>query len=795
MRVRGGLTVGVAIIVVSATATSCSSSSHASPPGGSRSGNPAAVVDPARYVNPLMGTGVGGTAVGHIDDSPAADLPFGMIQWGPDTAPHRADGGGYSYSDHDISGLSLTHLNGPGCPALGDVPILPTVGSIGTAPEDATMPFTHAAEHATPGSYRVMLGNGPIDVSLAVAQRSGIASFTFPPTPHANITFKVADSAVPATVAHATVVGKDTIVGSVTSGHFCDTAGTYTLSFVARFDRPFRSVASWRGHTVVAGERTASGPHSGETITFDTRLQRTVRMQVGISFVSIANARANLTSEVRTWNMATVAQAATARWNDMLGRIAVAGGTSSERATFYSALYRSLLHPNVFSDGNGQYPGFDGRIHTATDGPQYANFSGWDIYRSELPLLALIAAPEVSAMMRSLVADTQQSGWVPKLPFTDYETAEMNGDSGAPIIAEAYAFGAREFDASAALHALVRNATTPGSGLGWDVARQDLDEYLRQGWIQVDRRDRTSFDYTIGGSETLEYAIDDAAIAQLASSLGDRATASAFTTRAENWRHLVNPATHWLAARDASGRFPAGPAFQPSPLPGIGQDGWEEGNSIQYSWSVPQDLGGLIDAMGGNAVVVARLDRFFTRLNTSRKAPYDWAGNEPALGIPWVYDDAGAPWRTQDVVRRIATTLYSATPNGLPGNDDLGAMASWYVWAAIGLYPETPGRADLSLGSPLFTSVTVRLSSGRTLVIAAPNASDANRYVQSARLDGSAVEAACGASPARSYKCPWLPAAVVRDGAQLHLVLAGTPNEHWGTAPAAAPPSLTPVTP
>jgi predicted alpha-1,2-mannosidase len=442
----------------------------------------------------------------------------------------------------------------------------------------------------------------------------------------------------------------------------------------------------------------------------------------------------------------------------------------------------------VFSDTNGRYPGFDGRVHTAIGYTQYANFSGWDVYRSQVPLIALLRPRETGDMMHSLLSDYEQSGRLPKWAFAASDAQEMNGDAADPILAGAWAFGVRNFDAHEALRAMVRGANTVGHDLGWDVERQDNDQYLARGWIDVDRRDKTSFDYTIGGSETLEYAIDDAAIAQLAASLGDAKTAATFTTRAENWRKLFNPATGYLAARRPDGSFPPGPAFQGSPLPGIGQDGWEEGNAIQYTWSVPQDLRGLFDAMGGNARVLAALDRFFTKLNTSRKEPYSWAGNEPALGIPWEYDYAGAPWRTQDVVRRIATRLYAPTPDGEPGNDDLGALSSWYVWAAIGLYPERPGTADLVLASPMFSHVDITLGNGRHLVVEAPHASDANRYVQSLRVDGVSTPAACGG---RVYGCPWLPASVLTTGARLDVALGTSPNRTWGAAAPAAPPSIT----
>jgi len=733
-----------------------------------------------------MGTGVGGESVGEIHAFPGADMPFGMLQWGPDTAPQRAAGGGYLAGSTALSGFSLTHLSGPGCAVFGDIPVLPTVGALRGPLENALASFSAANEAAGPGAYSVSLTRPDVRVELGVTTRTGLGRFTFPRTDAANLLLKVADSANGADAAQARVVGDREVQGSVVSGHFCDTPGTYRLSFDARFDQPFTHVAAWRDAAIMPGVRAVAGKHSGLALTFDTRRGTPVQMKVGISFVSVANAAANLDAENTGWSLDSVRAAATRRWNDVLGRIAVGGGTTADQRTFESALYHSLLHPNVYSDVNGQYEGFDNVVHTAAGSVQYANFSGWDVYRSQIPLVALVAPRETGDMMQSLVNDGSQGGFLPKWPLANFETAEMNGDSADAMIADAYAFGVHNFDARAALRLMVKGADTAGTGLGWDVARQDLDEYLTRGWVQADRRDRTSFDYTIGGSETLEYAIDDDAIAQLARALGEHVTAARFAARAENWRNLLDPQTHYLAARRADGSFPPGPAFQVSPLPGIGQDGWEEGNSLQYSWSVPQDLRSLFAAMGGNGVVVSRLDAFFARLNTSRKQPYDWAGNEPALGIPWEYDAAGAPWRTQDVVRRIGS-LYSASPNGEPGNDDLGALASWYVWAAVGLYPETPGRANLFLSTPFFSTVTITLANGRRIVITAPGASTTNRYVQSVRVTGlSAAPAACGEG---SWQCAWLPASVLGTGVRLALTVGANPNRAWATAAAAAPPS------
>ena len=431
----------------------------------------------------------------------------------------------------------------------------------------------------------------------------------------------------------------------------------------------------------------------------------------------------------------TLAAPGAHRWRGCSRVSSSAVAPSRDAATFYSALYRSLLHPNVFSDDNGQYAGFDRRVHTSRDGPQYSNFSSWDIYRSEIPLLAMIAAPEASAMMRSLLADYDQSGWLPKWPYTDVETAEMNGDSTAPIFAEAYAFGAATSTPTPPCERWCSGATTMGTGLGWDVERQDLDEYLRQGWIEADRRDRTSFDYTIGGSETLEYAIDDCAIVQLATRLGDRAVAAAFTGRAGELAPPREPGDA-LARRAPMrrGSSPRGSAFQPSPLPGIGQDGWEEGNSIQYSWSVPQDLRGLIVAMGGNATAVTGLIDFFAqpqhepepavRLGRQR-ARARYPRGCTTTRAPVADARRRAPHRARSCTRPRRTGCRATTTSVRCRRGTCGPRS--------GCTPRRPGRADLALASPLFRCVTVHLSSGHSIVITAPGASTRNRYVHVVR--------------------------------------------------------------
>jgi len=754
-------------------------------------------LSPSALADPFLGTGVGGSSVGSIDTFPGADMPFGMVQWSPDTNPDRTSGGGYSYRDSAITGFSLTHMSGPGCAVYGDIPILPTVGAIGADPGTSSSPFSHSTEVASPGNYAVTVGKVPVRVQLAVTTRAGLGRFRFPRTGSANLLFKVADSAAGSTRSAVSIVGEREVDGSVVSGDFCGTSGNYRLYFAARFDRSFRSFGTWHAKTVTAGSRTSTKAQSGAYVSFRAPAG-VVEMQVGVSFVSVADARLNIDAEQPGWDMGALVQRDTGIWNQLLGRVQVSGGTYAEERTFYSELYHSLLHPNVFDDANGDYIGFDGKVHVANGYTQYANFSLWDIYRSEVQLLALLVPDRASDMVTSLLADAAQGGGLPKWPVANLESAQINGDSADAFIASAYAFGARHFDVSKALADMVRGASDPQVTTDGHLERQDLAQYLAKGYVPADTLDLTSLTYTVGASETLEYAIDDFAISQLAQAAGATATSRAFLSRAQNWQNLVNPATGFLAGRRADGTFPPGPAFQRSSLPGIGQVGFEEGNAIQYTWSVPQNLRGLFDALGGNSAVIAKLNTFFTQLNAGRKQPYDWAGNEPSLGIPWDYDYAGAPWRTQSVVRRIITTLYGPTPDGEPGNDDLGAMSSWYVWGALGLYPETPGRGELVLAGPLFPHVTVTLGSGQALVIDAPGASATTPYIQGLDVGGLdatgvAPSPSCGAtsrSAPTPYTCPWLPASVSATGAQLDFTMGPAPDTTWGAEPSDAPPSF-----
>ncbi|MDT4987993.1 MAG: hypothetical protein QOI74_2087 [Micromonosporaceae bacterium] len=755
------------------------------------SGSPL-TADPAALVDPFIGTGSGGPVVGDVDTFPGATMPFGMVAWSPDT-PRKPAGGGYSYDDHEITGFSLTHLSGVGCATGGDLPFLPVTGDLPADPGAATLPFTHADESASPGAYAVTAGG--IRTELTVTARSGLARLVYPRTDRARLLVKVANSLNGSAGATFSTVGDREIVGSVTSGRFCGQPNSYTVHFVARFDRPFTASGVWGAATgspasqasatgspasqgsaagVPASRRTltAAGPVAGGYVTFDTRGNPSVGVQIGVSYVDVDGARANLRAEATGWDVGRQRVAARRAWNRQLGKIGIRGGTADQRREFYTALYHTMVGPNLFSDADGRYRGFDGAVHT-TKRPQYANFSGWDVYRSQIPLLALLAPDETADMMASLLRDADEGGWLPKWPVANGYTGVMNGDSADPMLASAYAFGAKGFDARHALDLMVRGAEATGPpGQGWYVERPSQGPYLRQGYVPNTQSTSIS-PLPNGASETLEYAIDDFAIGRLAAATGRQQLVRRFQARSQNWANLFDTATGYIRPRDADGAFPPGPPVGVGP--GFGQSGFQEGNAAQYTWMVPQNLRALADGMGGDAAAARRLDEYFTALNVGPNDPHHWQGNEPTFGTPWAYNTLGQPWKTQATVRRILTELYHAAPGGEPGNDDVGAMSSWFVWSALGLYPQTPGVPMLVVGAPLFAAATVDAGPGRRLEINAAGAGGA--YVRALRVNGHPTGHT------------WLPLAD-RGVTRLDFRLGDTPDTAWGTRRGDAPPSF-----
>lgn len=764
---------------------------------------PALVKDPASLVNPLIGTS------GEVDTFPGPDMPVGMVQWGPDTTPDRPSGGGYEYNDGKLSGFSLTHVSGPGCGVAGDLPVLPLTGTLSGDLGNASVGFNHGDEQTGIGQYKVTDAGG-VTTRLTDTTRAGLGAFTFPAGRQANLLFKLSGGATQVDGTRVQVVNKKEISGSVDSGHFCGANNHYTLHFDVKFDQPFTTSGTWVGSTIhpeatslkagkarqnlrahpskplkerhftvpAAPSPTVHGnvgksdepPTTGANgmyVTFDTSTHTTVRAKVGISYTSDANAADNLATEIRNWDFDAVKQANHDAWNAVLNKIRIGGGSADQQVQFYTALYHALLHPNVFSDDNGQYMGMDNQIHELARGQQdqYANYSGWDTYRSQTQLMAMVEPKVAGDVVTSMLNGYDQTGLLPKWASNNGESYVMVGDPAAGIIADAYAFGARSFDADKALAALQHEATVPNNDRPGESVRDT------KGYLPLDENDYGCCNFYGPVSTQLEYDSADYALAAFAKSLGRTAVYQKFATRAQDWMNVFNPQTGYMQAKDKDGQFAGG--FTPGT-----SNGFVEGTSAQYTPMVPFNLRQLIQARGGAKAYSSYLDSLLANTTDPGNTNADLS-NEPSVEIPWEYDYTGEPWKTQEAVRAAQQKLYFNAPVGSFGNDDLGAMSSWYVWSELGMYPETPGTDTLALGSPAFPVAEVTFAGGRTVRINAPQAAPEAPYVQSLDVKG------------KEWKTSWLTYQQFKGAGTLDFTLGTQPDKSWAADASAVPPSDT----
>ena len=735
---------------------------------------------PYDAVNPIIGTDGGGNTF------PGATLPYGMIQWSPDTNTDAW----YIYKDKQITGFSLTHVSGAGCSIYGDFAVLPTLGDLAASPGSGIAPyaaaFDHSTESAHPGYYAITLANG-VRVEIAVAERSGIARFLFPAGSPARLLVNAGSSAntvepnVSKQAGHEAygnqieLTASDSFAGNVSAGGFCSSDSHYKLYVQGQFNKPYKTSKLWQDDTILAAAKSAQGKHTGAWLDFGS--EHEVVLKVGISFVSQTGAAANLKKEIAGFDFEAAHAKARRDWSEQLDRVAVEGGTADQRTIFYTGVYHSLLSPSLFSDLDGNYIGFDGKVHSLANSKQkaqYANFSDWDIYRNTVQFQALLDSARSSDIDQSLVNDAVESGWYPRWPAANDVTYVMNGDSPVAVLAESYAFGAKNFDLETAFKYMVKAGTQPGKGPHNDSERPFLDDYLKLGYTPIDK-DRSA------ASRTLEYSSDDFAIAQFAKSIGHDPEYQHFMKQSTNWKNLLDPATGWIRPRSSDGAWQ--PGFdaerslpkRPEDPGSTDQNGFEEGNTYQYTYMIPFDYPALFAAIGGEDKVIPRLDRFFLKLRCWGEPCYN-IENEPDFVVPYVYDFAGQPWKTQEVVTRIASDVFKNTPEGIPGNDDLGATSGVYVWNALGFYPAVPGVGGLALGTPMFDKATMHLAGGRTLVVTRHGS---GIYVQKATLDGA------------PYPSTWLPIAKLHAGVtRLDFTVGPQPNTQRGTAIADRPPSF-----
>jgi predicted alpha-1,2-mannosidase len=685
-------------------------------------------------VNPFIGT------AGDANTHPGAMVPWGMVSVVPHTRPPESTRTApYVYQDAPIYGFGHVQLSGVGCPDLGNVLLMATTGNVRTT--EPGYASAYDAEDAHPGYYTANLKSWGVRAEVTATTRAGMSRFTFPVrSGDANVLIDVSHALTPAKSGAVTVVSKSEIEGMVESGGFCGSPNKQKVHFVARFSKPAASRGTWTGAGCEAAtpDLAQTGSDIGAYMRFDTSEGEPIVVKVGISYVSIDNARANLDAEIPGWDFDAVKAAAEQAWAAELGKIAVTGGTAEDRTIFYTGLYHALVHPNVFQDVNGQYVGMRGSgIKTAVGYDRYTVFSLWDTYRNLHPLLSLVYPKRQLDMVKTMVEMSKESGWLPKWELAGNETHVMVGDPAAIVVADTYLRGIRDFDVDAAWTAIMKQATQASDN---DI-RPANGAYLQYGYIPYD----LTGDWVWGAvSTTLEYDVADFAAGRLASALGKTAEADEFARRSSFYRNLFDASSGFLRAKKKDGTFldPFDSLAQccDKSWEGSGGPGYVEGNAWQYTFFVPHDVAGLRDLFGGDAPFVAKLQEAFDK-------GYFALSNEPDMAYPYLFDEIpGQAWRTQELTRAMLARYYTTKANGIPGNDDTGTLSAYCLWGAMGLYPSSPASSLYALTTPVFEKIVVALDSsvyaGSSLTIQTVNASADNKYIQSKTWNGAPISAA-----------------------------------------------------
>jgi len=743
------------------------------------------------FVNPFVGTDF------HGHTFPGAALPGGMVQLSPDTGTEGWDwSSGYHYSDSSLLGFSHLHRSGMGAGDWGDVLLIPTTGELKVTPGSKENPgegyrsrFSHEEETASPGYYSVKLKDYGVQAELTVSERAGFHRYTFPESDAAHIIIDAGHGIREnyRVGSEVKILSDTEIVGHRKSHGFVKHKNVY---FCAKFSKPFKSSGTWTDDVLKEISDEASGKYIGAFVNYETSEKETIEVKVGISYTSIEQARLNLDTEIQGWNFDGIKQKAEERWNNALRKIEIevpeANGEAynhRKKVTFYTALYHALLFPATFSDVDGKYAGLDNQVHTATDFTYLSDFSLWDTYRAEMPLLTLIEPRRNVDAIRTMLAQYEQGGWLPTpQQFGNSYTNDMIGDHPVAAILDAYQKGISDFDAEKAYEAVKKNAMETPPDDHPSRGRRGLDDYLEYGYIPYDKL-RESV------SRTLEYAYNDWCVAQFAKALGKTADYELFMKRAASYKNVIDETTGLARPKNSNGKWltPFNPTFV-----GHGDERhYTEANAWQYTWFVPHDVQGLVELEGGRQNFLNKLDTLFTMSSDVQETTSDVTGligqyahgNEPSHHTLYLYNYAGAPWKTQELARKVMDELYHDGPDGLCGNEDMGQMSAWYVLSAMGFYPVAPGQNVYAIGSPEFSKVTVHLDrsyyNAGQFVVEVLNNSKENKYIQSAVLNENSLDK------------PWFAHEQIKNGSTLVFRMGPEPNKSWGSRPEDAPPSLT----
>ncbi|MGZ3754192.1 MAG: GH92 family glycosyl hydrolase [Mucilaginibacter sp.] len=728
--------------------------------------------DYTKLVDPFIGTG------GHGHTYPGATLPFGMVQLSPDTRLEGWDGcSGYHYTDTVVYGFSHTHLSGTGIADYCDVLFMPTTGAPKLKNTEYSSGFQKKNESASPGYYKTKLDKYNIGVELTATLRAGMHRYNFPNTDKANVIVdlqhrdEVLDSWIE-------VINDNEIRGFRRSRSWARDQYVY---FYAKFSKRFKSYSIALDDVIQPGKNLVQGKNVKLILEFDNPHE--LLTKVGISAVDANGAFNNLETEMPDFNFNNVVKAAKAAWNKELSKIQVEGGAPStaviaaqelanqnpnqrkpvkkaptpdyakqKEVTFYTALYHTMLAPNIYSDVDGTYRGMDQKTHAAVGFDYYTVFSLWDTFRAEHPLLSLIDRKRTLDFVKTFLAMYEQGGLLPIWPLASNETYCMVGNHAIPVIVDAYAKGIRDFNAEEALTAMKAAVNRNQYG---------LDSYRKNGVVLADKEAESV-------SKTLEYAYDDWCIAQMAKMMGKTADYDTYIQRAQYWKNVFNNQNGFMQARVNGGWYAP---FEPTEI----NRNYTEGNSWQYTFLAPQDVSGLINGMGGKANFTTKLNELFTtNSKLTGEAPPDVAGligqyahgNEPSHHMAYLFNFSNEPDKTQYYINKILNEEYSPNPDGLSGNEDCGQMSAWYVMSSLGIYNVTPGQQQFQIGLPAFEHASIQLENGKYFNInnSGATVSRNNIYLQGINLNK------------KPYNKLYLDYSTIADGGDFEVFTGRLPN-------------------
>lgn len=680
----------------------------------------------AKLVDTKIGSEGSGLGCGY--NYIGASYPFGMVQFTPSFFSPK-------------KGFVVNQLSGAGCPHMGNVPVLPLAGNIEKSPNNMEGFDAYKTINKAHAGFLSVTMIDKTEASLTVNNRSGIAKFKFDKkNKNGSVIIGAGISSTFTENAMIKITSNKTCEGFADGGDFCGTKTPYRIYFAVEFDKQASKKGTWIDNALLKESLYGYGRNSGAYFTFNTDENQEVEYRIAVSFVSIENAKENLKATKFEGGFETYKKNAEKVWNDNLSKIAIETPNKDRAVQFYTHLYHTLIHPNIVSDVNGDYMGADFKVYKTKGEAQYSSFSVWDTYRTQAQLVAMLYPKQSSDMMQSLVDFADQSGGFGRWILANIETGIMQGDPTPILIANSYAFGATNFNLIDAYKHMKRGATIPLLRSQNQEIRPNLTEYLRDG-------------HTFA-SMMLEYTSADFAIGQFAlQAINKKEDAEFFIDKSQNWKNIYNPKNNWLNSRYPNGKWK-----------NIKHD-WREATYKNYFWMVPYNLETLIDTIGGKQVAEKRLDTLFKRLDASYEDDWFASGNEPNFQVPWIYNWTNTPYKTSEVVHRILNNIYNSKSNGLPGNDDLGTMGAWYVFASVGLYPMIPGVGGFSVNTPQYEKVTITFPKGKLTI---NGGSTELQYIKSLKWNN------------KNYTDTWLDWETIKNGGTLDFKTSKEPQKSWG---------------